>query len=164
MSVSEEQPADSWSTTICSDCCVGPAPEPWKENPEMWVDGATGTCGPAGCCWLACPCAPAADVFETLGLLEEGWGCTPSNKTCCCWTFGICCILQNAGLPVLPLYMARMRMKAAEKMGLKQDSWCFNFWMGCAAGLVVNQVSRELILHGLDKRAKPRPVEIADCC
>jgi hypothetical protein len=143
-----------WSSTICSDCLVGPSPEPWKSDlnnqGELWDR-------PLGCLEQACPCGPIADNYEMLGMLDDGsLPCTMSN-TQCCWASCVFCILGNIGLPVLPFYMAKMRIRAADVLELKQDSYCLNVGYGCAAGLVANQVSRELILKGKNPRTKVVP-------
>jgi hypothetical protein len=53
--------------------------------------------------------------------------------------------------------MAKMRIRAADVLEIKQDSYWTNVGYGCAAGLVANQVSRELILKGKNPRTKVVP-------
>ena len=71
---------------------------------------------------------------------------------------GICCVWQNvSGIPFcfLPWELAKMRARAAEKMGIPPSSFAQNLSVSCAPGLVVNQVHREMLIRGVHPKAKP---------
>ena len=73
------------------------------------------------------------------------------------WTC-ICCMWQQVqGVPFcfLPWYLAKMRRRAAAKMGIKQSSFAYNLWLSFAPGLVINQVHREMLIRGVHPKAKP---------
>ena len=103
-----------------------------------------------------CPCWLTVEIYEWLGMFEDGSSPCPKEK-CCCWT-GVCCAWQQVqGIPFcfLPWQLAKMRQRAAAKMGIPPSSFASNVWMGFAPGLVVYQVHREMLIRGVHPRAKP---------
>lgn len=163
-----------WSTPFCLSCaCMLPmAPYPWFDtsptpgpgtgetprtclglDPELWttppcIGEQLGCC----CCWTL------AESFAALGMLDDdSLPCKMSKCQCFFMTFA-CCIAQQVGLPVLPYYVGKLRMRAAETFGIKQSSFCYNFGAGFVTGPVANQISRELILRNRMPRAKEAPL------
>ena len=103
-----------------------------------------------------CPCRLAVDEFEWVGMFEDGSSPCPKER-CCMWTC-ICCMWQQVqGFPLcfLPWYLAKMRMRAAAKLGIPPSSFAYNLWLSFAPGLVINQVHREMLIRGMHPKAKP---------
>jgi len=128
---------DQWNSTCCSDCCVGPLPEPWKSHgDEAWSEPIP--------CAAGCPCYVGAANFEALGMFEED-----SPLPGCCRSYGCCAFLSMWGvLPVVgglfgactapPLVCLLDR--AEERMGIEPSGFCVQCTKAQAPGLVHMQV------------------------
>ena len=142
---------NEWNEQVC-DCMAGAAMEPWRSDPTLWND-PMGPLEIAGC---DC-CSVTAKLYESEGMLEDGTLPCKVSRSCCCALVFTCYLAQNAGLPVLPIYMMKLRSKVGDRLGIQRESCCKDFFYAFMTGPYVFAIQRELILRGQCLRVKPKP-------